>query len=362
MREIIKHQQALVETNFEHQHAKELEKISELLDESKKIMELVHADLIAGRKKPKIGRNGVSAELAIRLLIIKQMNNFSYEQLAFHLADSRTYRNFCRIGFADCPPKKSALQRAIKKLKPTTLESINIILIKIAVEKGIEKGRKVRIDCTETETNIHKPYDSSLLYDCVRVLSRIMMKAKDKLDVNGFNFIDHTKRAKRRRMGILNTRSEKKRETEFGHKIALTSGVSGLITDLKIEKGNPSDTSLAVKMVERQEDVFNRLPRQVAMDGGFASKDNVKEIKELGVKDVMFSRKRGIKIIDMVKSTWVYKRLRDFRAGIEGMISFLKRCFSLDRCNLSGFESFKSFAWSSVISANLLMIARHLLN
>ena len=63
----------------------------------------------------------------------------------------------------------------------------------------------------------------------------------------------------------------------------------------------------------------------------------------------------------MVKSTWVYKRLRNFRAGIEGMISFLKRGFGLNRCTWRGFESFKSYAWASVVTANLLVMARHLL-
>ncbi len=111
----------------------------------------------------------------------------------------------------------------------------------------------------------------------------------------------------------------------------------------------------------RQEEIYGQVPRQAVYDGGFASKLNLEKIKKLGVKDVAFSKKRGLKVSDMAKSTWVYKRLRDFRAGIEGMISFLKRCFGLRRCNWRGFESFKSYAWSSVITANLLLMARHLL-
>ena len=82
----------------------------------------------------------------------------------------------------------------------------------------------------------------------------------------------------------------------------------------------------------------------------------------MGVEDVAFHRKRGLQVVEMAKSSWVYKCLRRFRAGIEGMISFLKRCFGLGRCTWRGFESFKSYAWSSVIAANLLVMARHVLS
>ena len=131
-----------------------------------------------------------------------------------------------------------------------------------------------------------------------------------------------------------------------------------MITDVVIESGNPSDSSLAVTMVNRHTDMYGKHPRQITFDGGFASKNNLKLIKAIGVSDVCFSKKRGLCISDMAKSTWVYKRLRDFRAGIEGMISYLKRSFGLRRCSWRGFESFKSYTWASVISANLLLLAR----
>jgi IS5 family transposase len=151
------------------------------------------------------------------------------------------------------------------------------------------------------------------------------------------------------------------RDTYYGHKIVLCGGSSGLITDLVIEQGNPSDAIIAKKMVIRQQDIFGKLPLQVAYDGGFASKDNLEKIKQLGVKDVAFAKKCGLKIDEMAKSFWVYKRLRNFRAGIEGMISFLKRCFGLARCTWRGFESFKAYAWSSVITANLLLMSRRII-
>jgi IS5 family transposase len=79
------------------------------------------------------------------------------------------------------------------------------------------------------------------------------------------------------------------------------------------------------------------------------------------VQDVVFSKHVGLEITDMARSKWVFRKLRNFRAGIEGVISFLKRTFRMDRCNWSGLESFEAYAWGSVLSCNLLVVARHLL-
>ena len=76
------------------------------------------------------------------------------------------------------------------------------------------------------------------------------------------------------------------------------------------------------------------------------------------VKDVVFSKKRGLSVADMAKSNWVYKHLRNFRAGIEANISTLKRAYGLSRCNWSGWEGFKQYVWSSIVSYNLMVIAR----
>ncbi len=129
--------------------------------------------------------------------------------------------------------------------------------------------------------------------------------------------------------------------------------------DVTIEDGNPADSQLAQKMVERQISLFRRPPRQVAFDGGFTSRENVEALGDMGVSDIAFHKKRGLKISEMVKSSWVYKRLKHFRAGIEGIISWLKRCFGLTRCNWRGLDGFKRYVWSSVVAANVLTLARH---
>jgi len=448
MRKTIQPQLSIVHPHFEHEHSRELRVMSDILDEEKETVALVFADLTRFGTKTDIGREGMTAEQVLRCIVIKQMNCFSYEELAFHLADSRSYRAFCRFGINDKTPKKPTLQRNIKRVSPETMEAINRILVRRACKEGIEKGRKVRIDCTVTETNIHYPTDAWLLWDCVRVLTRDMRQVRE---LTGFSFSDHSRRAKRRHTGIGDCRSQKKRtklyrdllkvtlktvsaadralealkqydapdlnslilalalesqlkhylpltrqvisqaerrvllgesvpsteklvsifephtdiikkdrrDTLYGHKLSLSSGASGLVLDCVVLDGNPADSSLSVDMVERQTDLYGRPPRQVALDGGFASKTNLRDIKDLGVKDVAFHKRRGLKVSDMVKSSWVYKRLRNFRAGIEGVISFLKRCFGLDRCTWRSLRSFKAYTWSSVVSANLLLIARH---
>jgi IS5 family transposase len=150
-----------------------------------------------------------------------------------------------------------------------------------------------------------------------------------------------------------------RRDTLYGHKLCLAVGGSSLVLDAVVLDGNPADSTLAVDMVDRQERLYGRVPRQAALDGGFASRLNLETLKARGVQDVCFSKGRGIAVSEMVKSSWVYRKLRDFRAGIEGCISFLKRCFGLSRCLWRGLEAFGAYVWASVVSANLLVIARH---
>ena len=100
-----------------------------------------------------------------------------------------------------------------------------------------------------------------------------------------------------------------RRETLYGHKVCLTAGASGLVIDCVIEDGNPANSTLAVRMVERQIDLYGRPPRQTCFDGGFSSKANLAQIKTLGVDDVAFSKSPGIDVLEMAKSTGVYRRL-----------------------------------------------------
>ena len=204
---MIHKQLPIVEPSIQHHHAEELAVMDALIKECPEIAALVYQDLIRGLADPDAGRKGMmTADQVFRATIVKQLNGFSYEELAFHLADSKCYRNFCGFGIADDTPSKSVLQRDIKRVRPETLEQSNHIIVKLAAEKNIEKGRKVRTDCTVTESNIHRPTDSTLLEDGVRVLARMMGQAKELF--SDILFTNHHKRAKRRAMQILNAKTK----------------------------------------------------------------------------------------------------------------------------------------------------------
>jgi IS5 family transposase len=148
------------------------------------------------------------------------------------------------------------------------------------------------------------------------------------------------------------------RNTYFGHKLFAARGVSGLILDLSIVRGNPSDAASAVELVQRLQEPLKKLPSEIAMDGGFASKSNLAELKQLGVTNVCFAKKRGLSVDDMVCDKRTFRRLRNFRSMIEATFSWLKRSFGLDCCNWRGFESFRAYAWAAVITHNLVVMAR----
>lgn len=151
------------------------------------------------------------------------------------------------------------------------------------------------------------------------------------------------------------------RDTFYGHKLCLSTGASNLITDCIVLEGNPSDSTLAIETMKRHADLFGECAVHAAFDGGFASKDNLDKLKEQGIENVMFHKKCGLEINDMVKDSWVYKNLRNFRAGIEGIISFFKRGLGAGRSRRKGLRAFKAYAQSAVVSANLLTLARHAL-
>ncbi len=446
MRKKSKKQMPLMPEAIDHPQAIELESISRILDANPTICDLALQDLSEGSKKAsRAGARGMTADQVVRAAIVKQMLNFTYKELAFHIVDSNSLRRFMRIGIADKGFKKSVLNKNVKALSAQTWEAINSQLVQYAVEEKIEKGREVRIDCTVVESNIHEPTDSSLLWDSVRVLTRLLHRAKEDFGLRVL-FQDHSRRAKRRLLGIMNSRSKKdrrskyvdlikvtnksigyaqsaieaidkvasisnglialrldlnqysqlaarvvdqtqrrvlleenvpasdkvvslfethtdiivkdRRDTFFGHKVCLTGGASNLIVDCLIVDGNPADSSLTVDMLDRQKLLYGRYPLKVALDGGFASKDNLNKAKEKQIKDVCFAKKRGLEVEDMCRSQWVYDRLRRFRAGIESGISWVKRCFGMTRCTWKGLRSFKSYVWASIVSANLLTLAR----
>jgi len=127
-----------------------------------------------------------------------------------------------------------------------------------------------------------------------------------------------------------------------------------LILDLVIETGNPADAERFLSMLDRHIARCGTPPRQMAADGGYASRDNLDQAKARRVTDVAFHKKRGLAVADMAKSAWVYRKLRNFRAGI----SCFKRAYGGGRCTWRGLDHFKRYVWSAVAAHNLVLFAR----
>ena len=221
MRKKNEKQMPLMPSDIQHPRAKELDRISKILDSIATITDMVLQDLTYGVNNRHCGAQGMTAEQVLRAAIIKQTEGFSYEELAFHLIDSRTYRNFCRIGITHKGFKKSTLCKNIKSISPETWESINRLLVAYGDDKKIEKGREARVDCTVVCSNIHDPLDSSLLWDSVRVLTRTLKKMKEELGIN-ISFTDHCRRAKKRMLGIMNAKNEKIRGKRYKDLLKVT--------------------------------------------------------------------------------------------------------------------------------------------
>jgi IS5 family transposase len=149
-----------------------------------------------------------------------------------------------------------------------------------------------------------------------------------------------------------------RRDTLYGHKLCIATGASGLITDCHVEKGNPADSTLAIGMIERHMERYGRAPQEVCFDGAFSSRANFEEIRRLDVGNIVFAKAKGITVEEMAGDKATFRTLRNFRAGIEATISFLKRCVGWTRCTWRSLRSFNAYAWASIVTANLLLLAR----
>jgi IS5 family transposase len=425
-----------------HQIGCELKAISGWLDGQRALISLVASDLRREGLR-RTGRRGLPAETVLRCALLKQQRQLSYEELAFHLEDSASFRAFARLPLA-WSPKKSVLQRTISALRPETWEAVNRALIASAQQEKLEEGAMVRIDSTVTAALMHEPSDSALLWDAVRLMTRLLRRAAALPGAPAMRWRNRRRTAKgcaseiaysrgkdnRRRLyckliaathatraallraaqrliGLTDiaaqrwraqvdhylpliarvlAQSERRvlhgqavpasdklvslfephadiivkgaRDVQYGHKLNLVTGKSGLILDIVIETGNPADAERFLPMLDRHIAGCGGPPRQMAADGGYASRDNLTEAKARGVTDVAFHKKRGLTVADMTKSAWVYRKLRNFRAGIEAGISCFKRAYGGGRCTWRGLDHFRAYVWSAVVAHNLVLFAR----
>jgi transposase, IS5 family len=147
------------------------------------------------------GRRGVPAEIVLRLLILKHVRNWSYEALEREVRANLVYRDFTRVGGGKTPDAKT-MGRWGLALGPEVLKQIHERLVRIARDNGVTTGRRMRVDTTVVETNIHHPTDSTLLGDGVRVLTRLMKKITGIAGAAGTKLRDRTRSVKFRLLDI----------------------------------------------------------------------------------------------------------------------------------------------------------------
>ena len=179
-----------------HPIAAELERASEWLDEHPELLDTIGA-CVAGSAS--CGRLGLTCETILRCAVLKHLMGYSYRQLEFALLDSACMQRFARVDSLRVP-KKSALHSAIGATDADAWQAINGVLLQHAKQQGIASGTQVRIDSTVTETHILEPSDSRLLYDGVRVLTRLLREAREQLPAVWLR--DHCRAAKRREREI----------------------------------------------------------------------------------------------------------------------------------------------------------------
>jgi IS5 family transposase len=396
-----------------------------------------------------IGRTGMTLEQTIRCAIYMKRKKLSYRELALHTTDSKMGMVFMKMAYGQSFSYQT-LQQNISKITPEVLADINVAICHLAIGLKVDDGQKMRSDSTAIMSDIHYPTNCSLLWDCIRVGSRILKRAAKFF---GALKVTHYQRsAKKLHYRIVNTKGQDKRialfkkmlkiqekyinyahqaidylsqlhindfssdlarqdflsqlqqllpnmeqiydvayrreilnepvaieqklfsifETHtdyikkgrrdpvFGHKINLTSGKSNLIFDVIMERGNPNDKGYFSKTLDNIANHYQLVPRDFATDGGYASFKNLQAAQNKGVKNIVFTKSNG-KLKNLVSSKRMETMLKNWRSGIEAIISNFKRGLDAHRCNWKGYQRFQSYILWSVITFNLIVIASNIL-
>jgi transposase, IS5 family len=193
-----------------------LQAISDFLDDQQPIVDRVRRDLARGLKKPKSGRRGLTPQQVLRSFVLKRVKNWDYRELRERIADGMTLRQFTEFHWQRVP-MHHAFHRDFNRLTPHTLGAINDLVVQAAVDLGLEDGSKLRVDTAVVETDIHHPTDNTLLWDVVRVITRLvgqLAKAMKRRRIKGF--CNRTRAARRRMQEIqrMTSRQRQERQTE----------------------------------------------------------------------------------------------------------------------------------------------------
>jgi IS5 family transposase len=159
-----------------------LKGISEFIDSAPDLMTRVHEDLRRGLKRPHGGRNGMTPSRVVRSFVLCRVKNWSLRELSERINDGLTLRLFTDFG-TDLVPTYRTFNGAFNRLQKGTIRDLNDIIVRAAVEVGLEDGNRLRVDTSVVETDVHFPTDSSLLWDAVRVITRLCHRLQERVSL-----------------------------------------------------------------------------------------------------------------------------------------------------------------------------------
>jgi IS5 family transposase len=184
----------------------ELEKIDSYL-EDEKLYRLIKKDLSQRRPKTtQTGRNSTPVAVILRMLVVKRLYSYSYEETERQVSDSLRLRQFCRV-YLNTVPDDTTLIRWANLIQPKTLEKFNQRIVQLAIERKVTGGRKMRTDGTVVESHIRPPSDGRLLADSVRVLAgslargQTILKAAKQKVLSEFEDFTQTAKGLARKIG-----------------------------------------------------------------------------------------------------------------------------------------------------------------
>ncbi len=440
--------------------------ISLILDEHPEIGDRVHRDLRkplkrARRRGPQGQVCRFSSDTVLRMCIVKVLENASYRRVVVRVDDSPRLRAFTRIHNGPMIDYSTFCILA-NAISPKTWKALNKLLAKAAASEGLITGEKLRIDTTATETNIHWPTDSGLLWDTYRVLERSVRRlreihpvllsdkrlqrklakklhqritmtsrhrtAKAKTERNALyerliglverildwlptlcervrreaagpsssafdlasseallQEIEHflplgqqaVDQAQRRVLDGEQVSNDEKlfsifephtellkrgragKEVEFGHMIAIQQVEGKFITDYGVFEKKPVEYELVDGAIESHKQLFGHAPDVFAADKGFYESRFTTERLSWQVPLVAIGKKGRLTDEEKARERSLPFRLaQNFRAGVEGSISFLKVMLGLWRCMNKGLDHFVSTVGATVFAHNLLNLAR----
>ena len=440
--------------------------ISLILDEHAEIVTRAHRDLRkplakARRRGPQGRACRFSSDTVLRLCIVKVLENLSYRRTVVRVDDSPRLRAFTRIHNGPMIDYSTFCVLA-NAISPRTWKALNAFLAQAAAREGLITGEKLRIDTTATETNIHWPTDSGLLWDTYRVLERSVQRIREihpmllsdkrlqaklakklhqritmtsrhrtakakternalygrliglverildwlptlcervhregaRMSSSAFDLaacealvqeIEHflplgrqaVGQARRRILDGEQVPNDEKlfsifephsellkrgragKEVEFGHMIAIQQVEGKFITDYEVFGKKPVEHELVDGAIESHKQLFGHAPDVFAADKGFYESGFKTERLSWEVPLVAIGKKGRLTVEEKAHERSLPFRLaQNFRAGVEGSISFLKVVLGLWRCMNKGFKHFVSTVGATVFAHNLLNLAR----